>query len=89
MSLWLSGLVTTTSTAPAAAWTGVVTSMRVESTKVTVVAASPSKVTLVTPLSKFVPVMVTEVPPAVGPLVGVVGGVVSTEVTEGPGGKYV
>jgi hypothetical protein len=66
-------LVTTTSTAPAA-WAGVVAVIEVEFTKVTPVAAVPPKVT-VAPLTKFVPVMVTAVPPMSGPLVG------ATEVT--------
>ena len=43
--------------------------MVVALTKVTRVAASPSKVT-VAPLTKSVPVILTTVPPAVGPLVG-------------------
>ncbi len=43
--------------------------MRVESKKVTPVAAIPPKVT-VAPLTKSVPVMVTAVPPYHGPLVG-------------------
>ncbi len=68
-------MVTTTSTAPAA-WAGVVASIWVELTKVTPVAAVPPKVT-VAPLTKFVPVMVTAVPPMSGPLVG------ATEVTVG------
>ncbi len=69
-------MVTTTSTAPAA-WAGVVTSIWVALTKVTPVAAVPPKVT-VAPLTKSVPVMVTDVPPMSGPLVG------ATEVTMGP-----
>jgi hypothetical protein len=47
---------------------------------VTPVAAMPPKVT-VAPLTKFVPVMVTAVPPAVGPLFG------ETEVTVGGCGE--
>jgi hypothetical protein len=57
--------------------------IEVEFTKVTPVAAVPPKVTLVTPLSKFVPVMVTDVPPVSGPLFG------ATEVTVGAGKLYV
>ena len=53
-----------------AAWAGVVTSIRVELTKVTLGACVLPKVTSVTPLSKPVPVMVTEVPPVSGPLIG-------------------
>ncbi len=73
----MSGLVTTTSTAPEA-WAAVVTSIWVALTKVTPVAAVPPKVT-VAPLTKFAPVMVTAVPPVSGPLLGV------TEVTVGGG----
>ncbi len=61
-------MVTTTSTAPTA-WAGVVAVIEVEFTKVTPVAAVPPKVT-VAPLTKSVPVMVTDVPPVSGPLVG-------------------
>ncbi len=77
--LWVSGLVTTTSTAPAA-WAGVMTSMVVAFCQVTPAAAVPPKVT-VAPLTKSVPVIVTAVPPAVGPLVG------ATEVTVGGGSR--
>ena len=68
-------MVTTTFTAPTV-WAGVVAVMEVASTKVTPVAAVPPKVT-VAPDTKSVPVMVTAVAPAVGPLVG------STAVTVG------
>ena len=63
-------------------WAAVVAVMVVSLTTVTPVAADPPKVT-VAPLAKSVPVMVTTVPPAVGPLVG------STEVTVGTGPMYV
>ncbi len=68
--LWASGFVTTTVTAPAA-WAGVVAVMEVELTTVTPVAAVPPKLT-VAPVAKFVPVMVTGVPPVVDPLFGVI-----------------
>ena len=71
------GVVTMTLTAPAAP-TGVVAVIVVASTTATLVAAAPPKVTLVAPV-KVVPVMVTLVPPAVGPEFGL------TEVTVGPG----
>ena len=61
-------MVTTTSTAPAG-WAGVVAVMLVALTTVTPVAAVPPKVT-VAPLTKPVPVMVTDVPPVERPLVG-------------------
>jgi hypothetical protein len=73
--------VTVTSTAPAA-WAGVVTSIWVELTKIMSVTAVPPKVT-VAPRTKFVPVIVTTVPPVSGPLVG------ATEVTVGAGSMYV
>ena len=63
-----SGLVTTISTAPAA-WAGVVQVREVAPPKTTPVAAIPPK-EMVAPLTKFDPVMVTDVPPAVGPEVG-------------------
>ncbi len=75
--LWVSGLVTVTSTGPGA-WAGVVTVMVVALTTVTPVAAMPPKVT-VAPLTKFVPVIVTTVPPVSGPLFG------ETELTVGGG----
>src|ERR1700744_2733489 len=62
------GVVTTTSTAPAAC-AGVVAVMEVALLTVTDVAAVPPNVTAVAPV-KFVPVMVTVVPPAIGPLAG-------------------
>jgi len=64
----VSGLVTTTSTAPAA-WAGVVAVIVVGLTTFTLVPAVPSKVT-VAPATNPVPEMVTGVPPAVGPLAG-------------------
>ena len=60
------GVVTTTLTAPGPC-DGVVAVIEVEETTVNVV-CSPSKVTAVAPV-KFVPVIVTEVPPAVVPVV--------------------
>ncbi len=71
-------MVTTTSTAPAV-WAAVVAVMVVSLTTVTPVASVAPKVT-VAPLTKFVPVIVTAVPPVSGPLVG------SMEVTVGVGG---
>ena len=62
------GLVTATVTAPAAC-AGVVAVIEVLFTTTTLVAAVPPKVT-VAPVAKFVPVMVTAVPPPVGPLLG-------------------
>jgi hypothetical protein len=61
------GLVTTTFTAPAEC-AGVVTTNCVE-VFVEIVAADPSKVTPVT-VDRFVPEIVTEVPPAVDPALG-------------------
>ena len=61
------GVVTVTSTVPVPA--GDVAVILVELTTVKVVAASVPKCTAVAPV-KAVPVMVTEVPPAVGPEVG-------------------
>ena len=63
-----SGLVTTTLTAPAA-WAGAVAVILVLLPTVTLVAAVPPKVTEA-PVTKFVPVRVTAVPPAIGPLFG-------------------
>ena len=60
--------VTVTVTAPAA-WAGVVPVIVVLFTTVTLVAAVPPNVT-VAPAAKFVPVIVTAVPPAVVPLFG-------------------
>src|SRR5262245_37640301 len=65
---WVSGIVTTTSTAPAAC-AAVVAVIVVAFTTVTFVAAAPPSAT-VAPAAKFVPVMVTLVPPAAGPKVG-------------------
>jgi hypothetical protein len=70
------GVVTTTLTAPAAP-AGVVAVMVVALTTEKVVAAAPPKVTPVAPV-KPVPVMVTLVPPAMRPELGL------TEVTVGP-----
>ena len=75
--LWLSVLVTTTFTVPAAS-AGVVAVIDVLLTTVTPVAAVPPKLT-VAPAKKFVPVIVTPVPPAVGPVLGAI------EVTVGAG----
>ena len=61
-------LVTVTVTAPALP-AGVVAVMVVLFTTTTLVAACPPKVT-VAPAAKFVPVIVTAVPPATGPLLG-------------------
>src|SRR6266852_638029 len=77
----VSGLVTTTFTAPAAC-AGVVAVICVALTTTTFVAAAPPNVT-VAPVAKFVPVMVTAVPPAVGPLLGL------TLLTVGAGATYV
>ena len=60
--------VTATVTAPAAC-AGVVAVMLVPLTTTTFVAAVPPNDT-VAPAAKFVPVIVTPVPPAVGPLFG-------------------
>ena len=68
LPLSASGSVTVTVTAPALP-AGVVAVMVVLFTKVTLVAAIPANVT-VAPEAKFVPVMVTDVPPAVDPLLG-------------------
>ena len=62
------GLVTVTVTAPALP-AGVVAVLLVLLTTTTLVAAVPPNVT-VAPAAKFVPVMVTAVPPATGPLFG-------------------
>ena len=72
---WPLGLVTTRSTAPAA-WAGAVAMIDVLLTAVTPVAAVPPRLT-VAPETKLVPVMVTAVPPAIGPLAG------ATEATVG------
>ena len=62
------GFVTVTVTAPAVP-AGVVAVMDVLLTTTTLVAAVPPKVT-VAPAAKFVPVIVTDVPPTVDPLLG-------------------
>ena len=68
LPVWPLELVTVTVTAPALP-AGVAAVMVVLFTTTTLVAAAEPKVT-VSPLAKFVPVIVTEVPPAVGPLFG-------------------
>ena len=68
--LWLSLLVTTTFTAPAA-WAAVVAAIDVLLTTVTPVAAVPPRLT-VAPVRKPVPVIVTPVPPPAGPVLGVI-----------------
>ena len=69
VAVCVSAFVTTTSTAPAA-WAGVVALTCVALTTVTALAAPPPKLT-VAGATKPAPVMVTRVPPAVAPLVGV------------------
>ncbi len=69
------GVVTVTSTGPAAP-AGLVAEIEVSLLTVELVAAVPPKLTAVA-AAKLVPVMVTEVPPAVGPLLG------ATELTVG------
>src|SRR5438132_9987559 len=59
-------IVTTTSAAPAA-WPGVVALICVALTTLTPVAPVPPTVTVAAPVSKFVPVIVIGVPPAVRP----------------------
>ena len=77
--LWPSGLVATTvTTPPSAVWTGVVAVIEVLFTTVPPVTAVPPKLT-VAPAKKFVPVIVTPVPPPAGPVLGV------TDVTVGAG----
>jgi hypothetical protein len=71
------GVVTMTLAEPAA-WLGTVAVIEVAFTTETLVAAAPPTVTPVAPV-KFVPVIVTLVPPAVGPEFGL------TEVTVGAG----
>src|SRR5260370_336075 len=66
--LCVSGLVTTTFTAPAAC-AAVVAVICVALTTTTFVAPVPPNVA-VAPVTKFVPVMVTAVPPAAAPLLG-------------------
>src|ERR1041384_2207061 len=67
--LWLLGFVTTT-LAAAAACAGVVAVIEVLLLTVTPVAAVPPMLTLA-PLTKFAPLIVTDVPPAVVPVFGV------------------
>ena len=67
---WVSGLVTTTLFVPAVP-AGVIAVSEVALTKTTFVAALPPIVT-VAPLTKPVPVIVTAVPPAIGPLFGAI-----------------
>ena len=62
------GWVTVTSTVPAA-WAGDVAVIEVGLTTVNDAAATPPKLTLVAPV-KFVPLMVTLVPPALEPVFG-------------------
>src|SRR5437867_2673833 len=78
--LWASTFVTITFTAPAAF--AVVVPVIAVALIVETVSAEPPKET-VAPATKPVPATVTEVPPAVGPLVGV------TELTTGAGARYV
>src|SRR5439155_924687 len=68
LPLCVSGFVTVTVTAPAAC-AGVVAVICVPLTTTTLVAAVPPNVT-VAPETKFVPVIVTLVPPPTGPLFG-------------------
>ena len=68
VALWPSLLVTVTLTAPAAC-AGVAAVMVVLLVTTTFGAALPPMLT-VAPLAKFVPVMVTDVPPAVVPVFG-------------------
>ena len=72
VALWPSGLVTTTLTMPpSAVWTGAVAVIEVLFATATPVAAVPPKLT-VAPAKKFVPVIVTPVPPPAGPVLGVI-----------------
>jgi len=66
--LWALGLVTVTLTAPAA-WAGVVAVIEVALPTTTLIAAVPPKLR-VAPVAKFVPVIVTLVPPLAGPEAG-------------------
>ena len=68
LPLCAAGLVTVTVTVPALP-VGVVAVIVVPFTTVTFVAAVPPNVT-VAPATKFVPVIVTAVPPATGPTLG-------------------
>src|SRR5438876_9990354 len=74
--------VTTTSSVSAAC-AGVVALIWVALTTLTPVAGLPPTLTVAGPVSKLVPVMVTAVPPAVGPELGL------TAVTVGGGTAYV
>ena len=74
----------TTMSATPAACAGVVALICVALTTLTPVATLPPTVTVAAPVSKFVPVIVIGVPPAVGPEVGL------TPLTVGGGGaRYV
>jgi hypothetical protein len=75
--LWPSEFLTTTFTAPAV-WLGVFAVIELLLTTVTFVAADPPKLT-VAPEAKFVPVIVTPVPPPADPEFG------DTDVTVGAG----
>ena len=70
LPLWLSGLLTTTFTAPAA-WAAVVAVIDVLLPTTTVFAAIPPRLT-VAPNWNPVPVIVTPVPPLVGPEFGAI-----------------
>ena len=65
------GLVTTTLAAPVPA--GVIALRVFESMTPIEVAVVPPNVTVVVPATKLVPVILTSVPPAVGPYAGVIG----------------
>ena len=65
------GVVTTMSTTPAA-WAEIVAVRLVELVTLTLVAATPPMVTAVFPATKLVPVMVTDVPPEMGPAPGAI-----------------
>ena len=69
------GVVTTTSACPAAC-AGVVAVIVVAAT-VPITAGEPPMVTDVAPV-KFSPVMVTDVPPAIGPLAGLIAVTIGT-----------
>src|SRR6185295_3449195 len=79
--LCASGLTTVTFAAPAA-WAGVVAVIDVVLTTLTAVAAAPPMLT-VAPLTNPLPLIVIEVPPAVGPEVGEIA------LTVGAGATYV
>ena len=64
------GAVTTTSTAPPLSRAGVVTVMLVPVTAVTVPAVPPNETVVSERVSKFVPLMVTDCPPATEPVLG-------------------